>query len=55
MSDTTFSARASAMQIPSLPPGVTLTTLDNGLVIIVRRSPFHGTVASRNHRVTMTL
>ena len=36
MSDTTFSARASAMQIPSLPPGVTLTTLDNGLTIIVR-------------------
>jgi zinc protease len=36
MSDTTFSTRASAMQIPSLPPGVTLTTLDNGLVIIVR-------------------
>jgi hypothetical protein len=55
MSDTTFSTRASAMQIPSLPPGVTLTTLDNGLVIIVRGSPFHGTVASRNHRVKMTL
>ncbi len=36
MSDTTFSARAAAMKIPSLPPGVTLTTLDNGLTIIVR-------------------
>jgi len=24
------------MKIPSLPPGVTLTTLDNGLMIIVR-------------------
>jgi zinc protease len=36
MSDTTFSTRISAMKIPSLPPGVTLTTLENGLVIIVR-------------------
>jgi predicted Zn-dependent peptidase len=55
MSDTTFSARAAAMQIPSLPPGVTLTTLENGLTNIVRGSPSHGTVASRNHRVKMTL
>jgi len=30
MSDTTFSTRISAMKIPSLPAGVTLTTLDNG-------------------------
>src|SRR5271169_2342404 len=36
MSDTTFSTRISAMKIPSLPPGVTLTTLENGLTIIVR-------------------
>ncbi len=36
MSDTTFSTRAAAMQIPSQPPGVTLTTLENGLTIIVR-------------------
>jgi zinc protease len=36
MSDTTFSTRISAMKIPSLPPGVTLTTLENGLVVIVR-------------------
>ena len=55
MSDTTFSARASAMQIPSLPPGVKLTTLDNGLVIIVRGSPFYGTVASRKRRVKIAL
>ena len=36
MSDTEFSARISAMQTPSPPAGVTLTTLDNGLTIIVR-------------------
>src|ERR1035437_5877421 len=36
MSDTTFSTRISAMKIPSLPPGVTLTTFDNGLTLIVR-------------------
>ena len=36
MSDTTFSTRISTMKIPSLPPGVTLTTLENGLTIIVR-------------------
>ena len=36
MSDTTFSARIQAMQAPSPPAGVTLTTLDNGLTIIVR-------------------
>src|ERR1039458_8022993 len=36
MSDTTFSTRISAMKIPSLPPGGTLTTLENGLIIIVR-------------------
>jgi zinc protease len=36
MSDTTFSTRISAMKIPPLPPGVTFTTLENGLVIIVR-------------------
>jgi hypothetical protein len=45
----------SANDIAALPPGVKLTTLDNGLVIIVRRSPFQGTVASRNHRVKITL
>jgi hypothetical protein len=55
MSDTAFSTRASAMQIPSLPPGFKLTTLDNGLVTIMHGSPSHGTVASRNHRVKMTL
>jgi len=38
------------MQIPSLPPGVTLTTLDNGLVIIVRGSPFMEQLLP-NHRV----
>lgn len=36
MSDTEFSARITAMQTPSPPAGVTLTTLDNGLTIIVR-------------------
>jgi zinc protease len=36
MSDTEFSARILAMQTPSPPAGVTLTTLDNGLTIIVR-------------------
>jgi zinc protease len=36
MSDTAFSARIQAMQTPSPPAGVTLTTLDNGLTIIVR-------------------
>src|SRR5579859_5991291 len=36
MSDTAFSARILAMQTPSPPAGVTLTTLDNGLTIIVR-------------------
>jgi zinc protease len=35
MSDTSFSTRVAAMKIPSLPPGVTVTTLDNGLTIIV--------------------
>ena len=30
---------SSANDIAALPPGVKLTTLDNGLVIIVRRSP----------------
>ncbi len=36
MSDTAFSARILAMQTPSPPAGVSLTTLDNGLTIIVR-------------------
>src|ERR1017187_2769592 len=36
MDDTTFSTGISAMKIPPLPPGVTFTTLENGLVIIVR-------------------
>jgi len=36
MSDTAFSARILAMQTPSPAAGVTLTTLDNGLTIIVR-------------------
>ncbi len=36
MSDTVLSARKSAMKMPSLPAGVTLTTLENGLTIIVR-------------------
>ncbi len=36
MSDTSFSTRSAAMKIPSLPPGVTIVTLDNGLTIIVR-------------------
>jgi zinc protease len=36
MSDTAFSARILAMQTPSPPAGVTLTTLDNGLTLIVR-------------------
>jgi zinc protease len=36
MSETAFSTRTLAMQIPSLPAGVTLTALDNGLTIIVR-------------------
>jgi zinc protease len=36
MSDTAFSARILAMQTPSPPAGVTLTTLDNGLTIIAR-------------------
>jgi zinc protease len=36
MSDTVLSTRKSATKMPSLPPGVTLTTLENGLVIIVR-------------------
>jgi len=36
MSDTEFSARILAMQTPAPPIGVTLTTLDNGLTIIVR-------------------
>ncbi|HTY86740.1 MAG TPA: pitrilysin family protein [Candidatus Acidoferrum sp.] len=35
MADTSFSTRVAAMKIPSLPPGVVLTTLDNGLTIIV--------------------
>jgi zinc protease len=35
MSDTSFSTRVAAMKIPSLPPGVTVTTLENGLTIIV--------------------
>jgi hypothetical protein len=46
---------SSAKDIAALPPGVKLTTLDNGLVIIVRGSPFQGTVASRNHRVKIAL
>jgi hypothetical protein len=44
-----------ANDIAALPPGVKLTTLDNGLVIIVRGSPFQGTVASRNHSVKIAL
>src|ERR1700719_1774980 len=36
MSDTVLSARKSAMKMPSLPAGITLTTLDNGLTVIVR-------------------
>ncbi|MGO8837069.1 MAG: M16 family metallopeptidase [Limisphaerales bacterium] len=36
MSDTSFSTRLATMKIPSLPPGVTVTTLDNGLAVIVR-------------------
>ena len=36
MSDTSFSTRVAAMKIPSLPPGVAMTTLENGLTIIVR-------------------
>ncbi len=35
MGDTSFSTRVAAMKIPSLPPGVSMTTLDNGLTIIV--------------------
>ena len=31
---------SSANDIAALPPGVTLTTLDNGLVVIVRRKIF---------------
>jgi hypothetical protein len=34
-----MSHSANSNLIPSLPPGVKLTTLDNGLVIIVRGSP----------------
>jgi hypothetical protein len=41
--------------IAAPPPGVKLTTLDNGLVIIVRSSAFQGTVASRNRRVKIAL
>jgi len=41
--------------IAALPPGLKYTTLDNGLVIIVRRSPFHGTVASQKRRVKIAL
>ncbi len=36
MSDTSFSTRVAAMKIPSLPPGVAMTTLENGLTIILR-------------------
>ncbi|HVU27040.1 MAG TPA: pitrilysin family protein [Verrucomicrobiae bacterium] len=36
MSDTVLSTRKSAMKMPTLPAGVTLTTLENGLTIIVR-------------------
>lgn len=32
-------AAAAALEIPPLPPGTRLTTLDNGLVIIVREDP----------------
>lgn len=32
-------AAASALEIPALPPGTRLTTLDNGLVLIVREDP----------------
>jgi hypothetical protein len=46
---------SSANDIAALPPGVKLTTLDNGLVIIVRGSPFQGTVASRKRRVKIAL
>jgi hypothetical protein len=46
---------SSANDIAALPPRHKFTTLDNGLVIIVRRSPFQGTVASRKHRVKMAL
>ena len=46
---------SSANDIAALPPCVKLTTLDNGLVIIVRRSPFHGTVASQKRRVKIAL
>ena len=35
----------SANDIAALPSGVKLTTLDNGLVIIVRRSPLLQSVA----------
>jgi zinc protease len=33
------SAAAAAQEIPALPPGTRLTTLDNGLVMIVREDP----------------
>jgi zinc protease len=33
------SAAAAALEIPALPPGTRLTTLDNGLVLIVREDP----------------
>ncbi|MGD1089071.1 MAG: pitrilysin family protein [Verrucomicrobiota bacterium] len=36
MSDTAFSTRKSAMKMPLLPAGVTSTTLENGLTVIVR-------------------
>jgi zinc protease len=36
MSDTVLSTRKSALKMPSQPAGITLTTLDNGLTIIVR-------------------
>ena len=32
-------AASAALEIPALPPGTRLTTLDNGLVIIVREDP----------------
>src|SRR5271170_5421250 len=36
MSDTALSTRKSAMKMPLLPVGITSTTLENGLIIIVR-------------------
>ena len=32
-------ARAAALEIPALPPGTRLITLENGLVLIIREDP----------------